>query len=548
VSSERNPDIRAKGGRSTAAWWSRSGWTSLPTEVVAGSCRRTAALAWAFAAFWVFGLVMHHFAAPLLGVETWWMTMQSSATAFNLITGAGLLLSLVMAWYARSHCEHGRILLDRGLIFFVVTAFLVSLVTYWEPQPRPTGVSWVAFTIVAYAAIAPNSPRKTFLAALIAASADPVSLLLAAVRGVGVPYHGVELAWIIIPNYLAAGVALISALVVGGLGRQVRQARELGSYRLGDLLGRGGMGEVYRAEHRLLARPAAVKLIRPELLDRDLAADVTERFRREALAAANLSSPHTISLYDFGVASDGTLYYVMELLEGLNLETLIQGHGPQPPERVAHILAQVASSLAEAHGRGLIHRDVKPSNVFLARLGVEVDVAKVLDFGLVAMREGAEAARARLTAPGATPGTPHIMAPELALGGTAPDARADVYALGCLAYWLLTGGPVFPGDSPVQVMLRHVREEVRPPSARSPFTETRRLDGLVLDCLAKSPDDRPRDAAAFAARLAEITFASPWTPQRAREWWAEHAACGGDPGPCDKGELIPEAMGTGAAA
>jgi serine/threonine-protein kinase len=321
----------------------------------------------------------------------------------------------------------------------------------------------------------------------------------------------------------------------------VREARQLGSYRLGELLGRGGMGEVYRAEHRLLARPAAIKLIRPDLLSPGQELSLTERFRREAQAAASLSSPHTIELYDFGVAADGTFYYVMELLDGVDAETLVKRHGMLPPERAAHLLRQAATSLAEAHAKGLVHRDVKPSNVFVARLGLDVDFAKVLDFGLVAMRRGAEAARARLTAPNALAGTPHIMAPEVA-NGAEPDARADVYALGCLGYWLLTGRPVFQGETPIQIMLKHVRDEPEAPSRRSPFPATRLLDEVILSCLAKRPEDRPRDAGALVDRLDAIRFEAPWTQERARAWWDAHLPERGPLGPCCEGELVPEEM------
>jgi serine/threonine protein kinase len=308
------------------------------------------------------------------------------------------------------------------------------------------------------------------------------------------------------PNYLMLGVAVVISHVVARLGQQVTKERELGSYRLGELLGRGGMGEVYRATHRMLARPAAIKLIRPEVLassDDSMAQTATARFRREAEAAARLRSPHTVELYDFGVTEDGTLYLVMELLEGTNLELLVRQNGPLDPNRVVHILAQVCESLEEAHTYGLIHRDIKPANIHIGRLGLQDDFVKVLDFGLV--RSTAGPSEESLTgAAGTTPGTPAYMAPEMAHDRTV-DGRADLYSLGCVAYYLLTGHLVFEGDTPLQTILKHIQQPPEPPSERTDRTIPAELEALVLACLAKRPDERPRSAGDLGQRLAAIS-------------------------------------------
>jgi serine/threonine-protein kinase len=295
----------------------------------------------------------------------------------------------------------------------------------------------------------------------------------------------------------------------------------MGSYVLGELIGAGGMGEVWKARHRFLARPAAIKLIKPGILSAvtQVQADVlVQRFRREALAAANLRSPHTIQLYDFGVASDGTFYYVMELLNGMDLQTLIEEHGPLPPARAVHILRQACESLAEAHDRGLVHRDIKPANIQVCCMGHYFDFVKVLDFGLV-KHEGADAKLdPALTAPNVVTGTPAYLSPESALGEPV-DRRTDIYSLGCVAYWMLTGRYVFEGAGALQMMASHIHTAPELPSHFSLFRIPRELDEIVLSCLAKNPDDRPSTARELADRLAVCELDEQWTPDHARLWW-----------------------------
>jgi serine/threonine-protein kinase len=324
------------------------------------------------------------------------------------------------------------------------------------------------------------------------------------------------------PDYLLVGVAVVISHVVTTLGRQVAKAREMGSYQLGELLGRGGMGEVYKASHRMLARPAAIKLIRPEMLggsDPAVAARAIARFRREAEAAARLRSSHTVDLYDFGVTEDQTLYLVMEYLDGMDLESLVRQHGPLPAARVIHVLRQVCDSLEEAHARGLVHRDIKPANIHLGRVGCREDFVKVLDFGLVKTASmGAEASVA--TIEGVVMGTPAYMAPEMALGG-AVDGRADLYALGCVAYYLLTGEQVFTGDTLLTVIAQHLQAVPVPPSSRTELPIPAALDRLVLACLAKKPEDRPHSARQLAQSLDAIEGMT-WGEEEAGRWWSAH--------------------------
>jgi len=296
----------------------------------------------------------------------------------------------------------------------------------------------------------------------------------------------------------------------------------MGSYRLIELLGKGGMGEVWRAEHRMLARPAAIKLIRRESLQAGSgASDVRRRFEREAAATAMLQSPHTVQLYDFGVADDGRFYYVMELLDGLDLETFVTRFGAVPAARAVAWLVQACASLEEAHERGLVHRDIKPANIYTCRLGSEVDWIKVLDFGLVKQAPAGDDAT-RLTAEGVTAGTPGYMAPEMAAGISDVDRRADIYALGCVAYWLVTGTQVFEGDTPLKMIVDHVRTPPVPPSRRCELPIPGELEEIILWCLEKKPEDRPQSAAAIAEPLAALSLNPAWSDAEARAWWRVH--------------------------
>ena len=305
----------------------------------------------------------------------------------------------------------------------------------------------------------------------------------------------------------------------------MREARELGSYRLRERLGAGGMGEVWRAEHRMLARPAAIKLIRPEVLgakDADSRQVLVQRFEREAQATALMRSAHTVELYDFGVTDEGTFYYVMELLDGLDLAELVRRTGPVPAERAVHFLRQMCDSLAEAHEAGLIHRDIKPANVYACHHGRRLDFVKVLDFGLVKHGVRGDDVPDDLTADRLAGGTPAFMSPEQALGETGVDGRSDLYAVGCVAYWLLTGTVVFEGRTAMETILMHVNREPEPPSRRTALPIPRDLEAIVLACLAKSADARPQTADELTARLDSVRLNSEWTAVRAREWWQEH--------------------------
>jgi len=346
---------------------------------------------------------------------------------------------------------------------------------------------------------------------------------------------------------VAVGLALVMAWNLVRMRRQVRvsreaaasaeaRARELGSYRLVAKLGTGGMGEVWRAEHRLLARSAAIKLIRPEVLDTEQVGEVRERFRREAQVLASMTSRHTIAIYDYGVTAEGVFYYVMELLDGLDLESLVVRYGAQPAARVIRMMIHACSSLAEAHDAGLLHRDIKPPNLFLCRAADEVDIVKLLDFGIVQTANETQIVRPtsrrsapvmetpKLTQLGAMLGTPGFMAPEQILGMQL-DGRADLYALGCVAWWLLAGGEVYSRDGGEgKVLHRHIYEDLPGLRSRMRTWCPPELEAVIASCLAKDIAARPADARALAAQLRAIPIPAEhaWTEDHALAWWREY--------------------------
>jgi serine/threonine-protein kinase len=301
---------------------------------------------------------------------------------------------------------------------------------------------------------------------------------------------------------------------------QLNEALAVGSYRLVAPLGSGGMGEVWLARHRFLARPAAVKLIRHDVSPGTERDQLVRRFEREAQVTAGLRSPHTVQLYDFGVNETGSFYYVMEFLSGLDLQQMGARFGPQPAERVVALLRQTCRSLAEAHDRGLVHRDIKPANVFVTRLGTEYDYVKILDFGVVKDQSVRDVTM--LSNPDIVQGTPAFMAPEIVLGQGRIDGRADLYSLACTAYWALTSYTVFDAVNPAQMLLHHVQTQPEPPSKRSELVIPRQLDAILMQCLEKDPEKRPSSALEVESALARIP-GEAWTNERAQKWWDAHA-------------------------
>jgi serine/threonine-protein kinase len=371
--------------------------------------------------------------------------------------------------------------------------------------------------------IIPSSARRT--AAVAALSFVPLAIAavaLAVVHPERLPIR-TEVGFVI-AGFFFIGVAIVlstmGSRVIFGLRRQISRAMRLGVYTLDEKIGEGGMGVVYRASHALLRRPAAIKVLP---VDRISEANL-RRFEREVQQLSRLTHPNTVIVLDYGHSAEGVFYFVMEYLDGMNLETLVSRYGPQPAARVIHILVQVCGSLEEAHAVGLIHRDIKPANVILCQRGLTPDVAKVVDFGLVkeiaADDDASEA--------GVLAGTPAYMAPEAVTDASLVGPRSDLYSLGALAYFLLTGRPVFTGKTLVQVCAQHATEPPIPPSRWNGTHIPSDLEALVLACLAKRPDDRPASARELRIALAALPAARDWSEAAALEWWrgaaARHAA------------------------
>jgi serine/threonine-protein kinase len=323
--------------------------------------------------------------------------------------------------------------------------------------------------------------------------------------------------WCAVVSFLATTTSWVS----GGVRKERRDAWRLGPYTLTEKLGEGGMGVVYLARHAMLRRPAAIKLLRP---DRPGTASLA-RFEREVQLTARLTHPNTIRIFDYGRTPDGIFYYAMEYLDGASLADVIDASGPMPPGRVIHILEQAAGALAEAHRVGLIHRDIKPANIFLTEQGGVPDVAKVLDFGLVKQVGAADAHEStlpRISLADSITGTPLYMAPESITTPDKVDARTDLYALGAVGYFLLTGRHVFTGRTALEVCGHHLLSEPTPPSVRLGARVPADLEALILSCLAKDPADRPADARALQTALRACRDAGAWSEEDARAWLEAH--------------------------
>ena len=370
------------------------------------------------------------------------------------------------------------------------------------------------FALLLYrAAVVPSEPKRTARIGALAVAALPVMTYSLYARA---PEPGSPSAWAYATYALVFGVLAVIlsttiSRVIYGLRQTVREARRLGPYTLVEKIGEGGMGAVYRARHALLRRPTAIKILPPERAgEMDLA-----RFEREVQMTSLLTSPHTVSIYDYGRTPDGLFYYAMEYLDGIDLNELVRRDGPMPPGRVIRVLRQVCEALAEAHRGGLIHRDVKPANILLSERGGKPDVVKVVDFGLVKSVTGVGSG---VTGEGIALGTPHYMAPEALRTPDRIDARSDLYSLGATAYFLLTGQTVFDGTSG-EVFAQLLRDEPVPPSERLGRKVPASLEGLILGTLAKSPDGRPESVEAFDTALAACRDVPPWDDAEAAAWW-----------------------------
>src|SRR5579884_3384034 len=445
-----------------------------------------------------------------------------------VLFGFHLLVILVLALSTLPLCGRcalsmRKLRIEELIIFGMPTAFFLMLQHRMTLQNAaggvtPTPLSLWLLLIFTYGMFIPNNWRR---AAWVIGPMAIVPVLLLFAMMAEYPQVRDTMTVVGILQYVlvllvAAAASVFGTHLINTLRREVYEAKQIGQYRLIRPLGGGGMGEVFLAEHLLLKRPCAIKLIHP-----DHAGDpqVLARFEREVRMTARLSHWNIVEIYDYGRTDDGTFFYVMEYLPGLSLENLLDRQGPLPAGRVVHLLRQVCQGLREAHGIGLIHRDIKPANIFAAQRGGLNDVAKVLDFGLV--KPVIEASAARLTQDGGISGTPLFMSPEQARGLADVDARSDIYSLGAVAYALLTGRAPFEGTNPMEVIIAHVRDEVVRPSLYQADVPAD-LEQVILRCLAKSPQDRFQDVESLEQALAECAAADQWTQAQAAQWWREN--------------------------
>jgi serine/threonine protein kinase len=420
-------------------------------------------------------------------------------------------------------CRRGVLALVTLRVIDAVTttlaAALHSLMLWTSIPGEPPGLAYtralllVSFGLIGRAIVVPSTARRTLLFGLVAAG---LATLTSHVWYLNQPLprlpSGLHAVWTAMWSLGGGVIATLASHVTFALRREAREARRLGQYTLVEKIGEGGMGTVYRARHAMLRRPTAIKLLPAA----QVGAEGIRRFEREVQLTSQLTHANTISIFDYGRTPDGIFYYVMEYLDGLNLNDLVREDGPQPPGRVIHLVRQVAGSLSEAHGIGLVHRDIKPNNVILvAERGGSFDVAKVVDFGLVKEFDTDE----RLTAEGRVFGTPHYLSPEaISLPRTVGPA-SDLYSLGCVGYYLLTGQHVFEGRSVIDVCHQHLGGRPPPPAERLGRPVPEMLSAVLLACLEKSPDRRPASARVLGEMLEACRDTLPWTNDLAHAWW-----------------------------
>lgn len=455
----------------------------------------------------------------------WGFIVLEIATAIALV-GMGIWLYRVPA--ATSRCLQWCELAIFGLpaCFFAVLHYLeiVFIAQYFSLIPQMPMGGWLIL-IFTYSIFVPRS-WWVILWASVSMALFPVFATMAAI----VLHPDVRAAIWFDPSSMVEMVLVLVATIFAGvssvrmisyLREKAHEAKELGRYKLKEKIGSGGMGDVYLAEHRLMKRPCAIKVIRPEKAGDPKA---IARFEREVRTTSRLTHWNSVSIFDYGRTSDGKFYYVMEYLTGLSLHELVKRRGPLSPGRAVYLLKQICNALIEAHGIGLIHRDIKPANIMVTELGGAYDVVKLLDFGLAKPLTASvnEPSEPDLTLVGSLTGSPLYMSPEQALGETQPDHRSDIYSLGGVAFYILSGKPPFQSGPTLKVLLSHIHEQPTEPSLhRKPGTApiSSQLDALVLRCLAKEPKDRFQSAQELLNALEELPEAGEWTQKHASQWW-----------------------------
>ena len=433
---------------------------------------------------------------------------------------------LMIAWRLRVCCEHALrhlracelLVFGGSALFFATFSYEAMSQSLSTGYPVQISSPWLLLMFT-YALLIPNTWKRAATVIIPMAVLPVMITMVAQMTSTNIVEHVVSNSefrgstlQIGMVMTLGALIAIWGVRSMRSLRKEAFEARKLGQYQLKKLLGRGGMGEVYLAEHLMLKRPCALKMIRPDV------ADVNQnrvRFEREVQSTAKLTHWNTVEVYDYGSTDDGTFYYVMEYLPGLNLDQIVQMHGAMPVQRVIHLLTQVCDALAEAHCQGLIHRDIKPANIFAARRGGRYDVAKLLDFGLV--RQTHLATDIDLTRDGSITGSPLYMSPEQAMGEV-PDQRSDIYSIGAVAYLLLTGRPPFEDKNPMRVIMAHARDVPLLPTDLNPNIPLA-VECIVMKCLSKNPDDRYATARSLRLAMLQCKTENIWSDEDADDWW-----------------------------
>jgi len=502
---------------------SGSSTTELPSDVISRGGRRMMVAALVMA--WGYALML------ALYLTVW---ADSANRLAQIASAIALVVSLSVAGYLRKRDRPKRLVVSVGIayqLFVCSTMWLTDYITV-DPVGLPGLAPWACVAIVIFPSLVPAGPKRTLVTALASASLGFPAFAVAQMLRL-VPISDLQVvAGFGVSAYVTALIATVPAKIVYRLSKELRNARQLGSYQLLEKLGEGGMGVVYRARHAMLRRPTAVKLLRAGMVGSAGLA----RFEREVQITAQLTHPNTIRVFDFGRTPEGVFYYAMEYLDGLTLDDVIELDGPQRPERVVHILEQVAGALSEAHRSQLIHRDIKPSNIMLVEQGARPDVAKVLDFGLVRDNTSADVS---LTNAESLTGTPQYISPEAIRSPEDVGPASDIYAVGCVAYYLLTGRQVFPYSTLVEVCAAHLNEEPVPPNAHVEVGIPVPLEALVMQCLSKSAAHRPADGRALEVALKALQPESRWSEDDAESWWAAHAESAG----AVKARALPEISG-----
>ena len=448
---------------------------------------------------------------------------------FRLFVAYRIAVELIMlAVYRACRSESANVRhLFRGLtVSFSAAAFTIAFMAIHLGGVRSPYMHGISLVALVWAALIPTHWRRGLPTFIQIGFSFPLVMAAGAIVSpvARAQWMTSDALIVFVSNYVFVLSSSILGIILSHLvWNAQQQARKVGSYELEERLGQGGMGEVWRGRHYLLARRAAIKLIRPETLGGDAQTRrlALVRFEREAQSTASLRSPHTIDVYDFGISDAGSFYYVMELLVGRDMQTLVRDFGPQPPERVLYLIEQVCESLAEAHAAGLVHRDIKPSNIYVCHEGLQYDFVKVLDFGLARDRRPSSV-QTTLQVTAHITGTPAYMAPEVIMGVHDVDPRADIYALGCVAYFLLTGELVFEAETAMKTLLKHVEDAPVPPSQRVETRIPSAFEDLIMLCLEKDPERRPHDGQAVLRRVRACRVATPWNDDLARSWWETH--------------------------